>query len=154
MEDAVSYLIFSADTLLAIITFLYAVFVSGQAKAVELENRLTKVEANQFTEADKNCLHELDLKMKLFWGIVETEFPIFLRRDKTPQLDILLDKARVNGVKSLTFDEVGFLDDELKKEYKQAIAEHDSGRALAIAFYSTIVKYTSINGSEKNGCKT
>lgn len=151
MEDAVSYLIFSADTLLAIITFLYAVFNSGTVKAVKMEGRISKIEANQITTEERRCVQENDVKMKLIFGMVESEFPKFLRRDTTPSLDILFDKVKVIGVKALTTEEASVFEGELEKEIQLAIKEKDGWRAMALGFYSALVKSSHMDGKE--GCK-
>ena len=108
----------------------------------KLENRLTTLEANKFTQEDRDCLNELDLKMSLFWGIVETEFPRILIKVHTPHIDILLVKASKSGVSSLTDSEHNELVARLDQEYMEALDNEDPGRGLAISFFRALLKFS------------
>ncbi len=105
------------------------------------ENRLTKLEQNQFRPEDRQCLYELKTKIDLWWTIVEREFPKLLVQVDTPKLDILLEKAGLFGVDYLGDKEKVDLETMLDDEYQSAINTEDSGRAMAIALYRAVVKY-------------
>lgn len=118
----------------------------------KLENRLSTLEANRFTQADRDSLIELELKMGLFWGIVETEFPRILIKAHTPHIDSLLVKASKSGISSLTDSEHHELIARLDQEYMEALDNEDSGRGLAISFFRAILKFNktkSINACLK-----
>lgn len=110
----------------------------------KLENRLTTLEANRFTQADRDSLIELELKMGLFWGIVETEFPRILIKAHTPHIDTLLVKVSKSGVLSLTDSEHNELIARLDQEYMEALDSEDPGRGLAISFFRAVLKFSKI----------
>lgn len=116
----------------------------------KLENRLATLEANRFTQEDRDCLNELELKMSLFWGIVEKEFPRLLIQQNTPQLDSLLVKASMNGVGSLTDNEYNELVARLDQEYVSALDDEDPGRGIVISFFRAILKFNKTR--DVNAC--
>lgn len=114
-----------------------------------LENRLTRLEGNQFKPEDRECLHEVEVKMNLFWSIVEKEFPRVLMKQRTPVLDLLLEKAEINGVSNLTEIEQDQLLDGLNQEYDRALETEDSGRAMAISLFRATLIYNKNHGEKK-----
>jgi hypothetical protein len=129
------------STGIAVTSLLYTLWHTSKQSTTALEHRITALENNQFIPSDRECLHEVDLKMKLFWGIVEKEFPKILHSEHTPKIDILLEKAMTGGVSKLSEDERNQLLTHLKKERRIALKESDKSRAIATAFYEAILKY-------------
>ena len=127
--------------LIALSSFYYARKDRSTLGAKELENRLTAIETSQFTQEDRQTLTDLELKMGLFWGIVEKEFPRLLVQENTPALDVLLMKAYHAGIGAFTVTECQDLLDKLDYEYIQAIENEDSGRAMAISLFRATLVY-------------
>lgn len=131
---------------ISLVSFYFARKDKGVEQVQSIENRLTSLESNQFTQEDRNCLNELDMKMNLFWGIVEQEFPRLLVRSNTPTIDILLIKASKSGVDSLSATEHKELIERLNVEYVNAIEIEDSGRAMAISLFRATLLYRKSRG--------
>lgn len=148
----------STELVLSIAGLLLAVislYISRQDKGTEavkdLEHRLTELESNRFTTEDRQCLQDLELKMSLFWSIVEKEFPRLLVQADTPVLDVLLMKAHRVGIATFTPTERQQLLDNLDVEYINAIEREDSGRAMAISLFRATLLYRKVQGDD-NTC--
>ncbi len=132
-------------SIVGILLAVISLFLSRQDKSTEavksLEHRLTTLESNRFTAADRQCLQDLELKMSLFWTIVEKDFPRLLIQKDTPALDILLIKTYSTGINTLSIDELNQLIDRLNIEYINAIEQELSGRAMAISLFRATVLY-------------
>lgn len=136
---------------IGIIISVLALYFSRKAQAIKemksLENRLTKLESNQMTSRERESLSQLEIKMNLFWGVVESEFPKLLVRKSTPQLDVLLLKAAEG--EALDSTEATNLIDGLNKAYASAVEAQDSTRAKVIAFYKAVFVFNrNHNNSE------
>ncbi len=108
----------------------------------ELENRLTKLEQNQFTLEDRECLRELRVKVGVFWNIIEKEAPRLLRQHLTPHLDALLAKAE-GGISRLSKDEKKELKQLVDEQYRKELEKenlNDPGRALILALYRGVLE--------------
>ena len=138
MSEVISYISIGV----AISSLLYTAYRTRKQDIASLENRITILEQNQFTSSDKTCLHEVDVKMKLFWSIVEKEFPNILHSDKTPQIDKLLEKAS-KGTSNLSESEKKTLIKSLSNEKKEALKHNNKSRALVVDFYTTVLQYNS-----------
>lgn len=130
-----------ASILLAVISLYMSRQDKGTEAVKNLEHRLTALETNRFTASDRQCLQDLELKMSLFWTIVEKDFPRLLIQKSTPALDVLLIKSHSTGIISLSLDELDQLLDRLNTEYINAIEQELSGRAMAISLFRATVLY-------------
>ena len=137
----------------SVFSVLFGVYTYSKSNTKELEKRLVTLEQNSFTKEDRVCLSQLDLKMGLFWTIVEEDFPRLLRKMHTPIIDKLLDLAHEKKLENLSKVELEELMKRLDIQYINALELEDSGRAMAIAIYRIPVKYWA--GERGNGvCKT
>ena len=125
-----------AGVVLSLAGFLFTWLRTRMSDVKEYENRLTFLEQNIFSKDDRVCLHELEVKVELFWRIIETEAPKLLKRTITPHLDTLLSKAEP-GLLNLSVEErselVTLLVEQYRAETKGDV--EDSGRALVNALY-------------------
>ena len=120
----------------------FTVLEESQIEIKEYENRLTFLEQNTFTDDDRACLRELDIKVGVFWKLVESEAPKLLKRNSTPYLDALLSKAEL-GLNTLSIIELYELDTLLTEQYNEDLAAGDvesPGRALVNALYRARIK--------------
>lgn len=124
---------------------------SIRKEAVALEHRLTVVEQNQFTDHDRRCLQEVDLKMGLLWNTVKEDFPSLLKQMTTTRFDLLLDKAHV-GVQLMAPAEVDELLNLLDHDIQEAKETEHPNRAVIAAFYRAVIKYEA-KRVDGNGCK-
>ena len=127
-------------TLISIFSFLMAYTRASKSDAVKLENRLTTLEGCKFTEADRKCLQEVEVKISLFWETVKQDFPAFLKRNNTPKIDALLDKA-IKSVQNLSPAEITKLLAYLDNEVKNAKKTERPDRAVIAALYRSVIKY-------------
>ncbi len=137
-----------ASILLAIISIYLSRRDKGTETVKDLEHRLTTLESNRFTSNDRQLLQDLELKMGLFWGIVEQEFPRLLIQKSTPALDILLARVHNVGISACTPAEQQQLLDKLDIEYILAIEKEDSGRAMAISLFRATLIYHTEQGDK------
>lgn len=120
---------------LSILNFLYTYWRTSRGDIKEYENRLTKLEECQFKEADRKCLNQLEIKMSLFWNIVEREFPKMLQQANTPRLDIMLSKIRSVGFSKLTKEEAQETYNLLNEQYEEISRNEDkTDRKIVLAF--------------------
>lgn len=146
--------IFSAvATLISIVSLVLSQMRRSNLDAKKLEGRLVTLEQHQFLENDRNCLKELELKMRLIWSIIEKEFPKLLKEPRTPYLDELLEKVEKTGLEALTKEQLGNLIDELGNEYELA-KKDNSARALMIAFLKGSAELVQTGLKVKDACKT
>jgi len=120
--------------------------------AVKLEHRLTVIEGNQFTQQDRKCLQETDLKMSLFWEAIKEDFPSLLKHAHTPKFDALLDKAK-QSIGSLTSKEATELIKMLTSEIEEAKQTEQPARAAIAAFYRSVLKYEVKQENKPTGCQ-
>ena len=120
------------------------------------ENRITTLEKDvgtlqdqvpSFTEDDRACLQKVDMRMDLFWTVVEKEFPKLLVQQHTPKLDVLLEKASLFGIKTFSMKEKRDLSTMLDDEIDKARETEDSGRAVGLALYRATVEYELRGGN-------
>jgi hypothetical protein len=130
-----------ASTAIAVTSLIYSIFRNSKEEVKNLEHRITVLEQNEFCQADRVCLYDIKMKMNLFWGIIETEFPKFLKKKRTPKIDRLLEKARMLGIDKLSSDELEELQKGLDFEYELSLKKEDEGRALTITLFKAIIKY-------------
>ena len=135
-------LLFSFSGLvLAIISLIYSLSKDKTKDVRDLENRLTNLEGNQFTDEDRKTLKELEVKTGVFWNIIVEEAPKLLKQKITPYLDVLLSKAE-SGLSGLTQAEkkelLSLLDERYAVLTKGDV--EDSGKALVLALYKGILE--------------
>lgn len=127
---------------LSSISLVYT-FLRNRFKDIkELENRLTRLEEHQFTPEDRTRLRELDVKVGIFWGVIEREAPKILRQRLTPHLDALLAKAE-GGISKLSRNEQIELKKLLEEQYDKVVNSgdiEDPGRALVMALYKGVLE--------------
>jgi len=118
------------------------VTLEGNQFTSEDRERLTTLEGNQFTSEDRKGLRALEVKVGVFWNIIEKEAPRILKQNLTPLLDALLTKAE-NGIAKLPRDELL----ELKRLLDERYADitnggdvEDPGRALVLALYRGVIE--------------
>jgi hypothetical protein len=152
---------------LSSLSLLYSYFRNRTGDIKELENRLTRLEGNQFTDIDrdrltkleqnqftpqdKKCLRELDVKVGVFWSIIEREAPRLLRQHLTPSLDALLAKAE-KGISKLSKKEQMELKKLVDEQYDATVNSgdlEDPGRALVLALYKGVLE---VETNSKEGC--
>lgn len=155
-------LIFSTiSTIIAASSFLFSYQRASKTDVANNENRITKIEGNQFTQADRDrlkfieddlkhcrfsdedrkCLYDNTTKMALFWGIVQTEFPKILKQFDTPKLDKVFDKLINCGIRSLSIAEAKTFHLRLQTEYDAALKAEKADRALILALYNMVYEY-------------
>jgi len=124
-----------------------------KVNSTQMENRLATIEANSFNPSDRESLSELQVKVGVFWSIIESEAPKLLKRVTTPYLDILLSKAET-GLSHLSSDEQLELYELLKVQYENEIkGDVDApGRALVNALYRARISM-GLNTVEPEKCK-
>jgi len=130
-------------------------FTQIKKDAVDMEHRLTDIENNKFTQADRKCLQEMDVKMGLLWEAIKEDFPGLLKRFNTPRYDELLNKAH-KSIKALSTDDANNLIRLLKAEVELAKRTENTKqieRATIASLYSAVVKYESQKGALPHGCK-
>jgi hypothetical protein len=140
VSEVLSYIGSAIGVIVAIASFIVARARASVTDTRELEHRLTQLETNQFTKEDRQCLRDNDLKMKLFWGVVEKEFPKLLKQHRTPMVDKLLTKAAM-GLDKLTPNETSKLMKALDNEFNIAVSQKNPRRALMIAFYLKVMEF-------------
>uniref|UniRef100_A0A6M3MDN2 Uncharacterized protein n=1 Tax=viral metagenome TaxID=1070528 RepID=A0A6M3MDN2_9ZZZZ len=127
---------------LSIISIIYGLFRDKAQDVRALENRLATLEGNQFTSEDREGLRALEVKVGVFWNIIEKEAPRILKQTVTPLLDALLTKAE-KGIAKLPRDELLELKRLLDEQYSN-IANggdvEDPGKALVLALYRGVVE--------------
>uniref|UniRef100_A0A6M3MGX8 Uncharacterized protein n=1 Tax=viral metagenome TaxID=1070528 RepID=A0A6M3MGX8_9ZZZZ len=122
---------------LSIISIIYGLFRDKAQDIRTLENRLATLEGNQFTSEDREGLRALEVKVGVFWNIIEKEAPRILKQHLTPLLDALLAKAE-NGIANLPREdllELKRLLDERYADITNGDDVKDPGRALVLALY-------------------
>ena len=136
-----NFLLSFSGLLLAILSFIYTFAKDKTSDVRVLENRLTTLEGNQFTDEDRKTLKELEVKMGVFWNIIVREAPKLLKQKITPYLDVLLSKAEL-GLSELTPSEkkelLSLLDERYAVLTKGDV--EDSGKALVLALYKGILE--------------
>ena len=136
-----NFLLSFSGLLLAILSFIYTFAKDKTSDVRVLENRLTTLEGNQFTDEDRKTLKELEVKMGVFWNIIVREAPKLLKQKITPYLDVLLSKAEL-GLSALTPSEkkelLSLLDERYAVLTKGDV--EDSGKALVLALYKGILE--------------
>jgi len=105
-----------------------------------MENRLTVLEANQFTSEDRRCLHDVETKMNTIWKFFERDLPAALRSPHTPELDELLEKAK-EGLGHMRVDEVKRLYVLIEAECEQETKETSSIRVMTLSMYRSFLKH-------------
>lgn len=138
MSEIISY----AGVAIATASLLFSIVRNSKEDVKILEHRITVLEQNTFCQDDRECLYDIKTKMGLFWGIIETEFPKFLRKKRTPKLDKLLERVKLLGIDKLSLEELEKLQKGLNFEYELSLKkEDDDARALAITFFRATIKY-------------
>jgi len=136
-----NFLLSFSGLLLAILSFIYTFAKDKTSDVRVLENRLTTLEGNQFTDEDRKTLKELEVKTGVFWNIIVREAPKLLKQKITPYLDVLLSKAEL-GLSELTPSEkkelLSLLDERYAVLTKGDV--EDSGKALVLALYKGILE--------------
>jgi len=136
-----NFLLSFSGLLLAILSFIYTFAKDKTSDVRVLENRLTTLEGNQFTDEDRKTLKELEVKTGVFWNIIVREAPKLLKQKITPYLDVLLSKAEL-GLSALTSAEkkdlLSLLDERYAVLTKGDV--EDSGKALVLALYKGILE--------------
>ncbi|MCK4266861.1 MAG: hypothetical protein KAX31_06240 [Thermoplasmata archaeon] len=121
---------------LSIIALIYSWANSGK----QMENRITTLEANQFTADDRRCLYDLETKMNTIWKFFEMDLPRILKSPHTPELDILLEKAE-NGLGSMKVDEVRKLYQLIDLECASETPKTEKTRVLSLSMYRTFLQH-------------
>ena len=132
-------------TLLGIITLIITVITLS----IRMERRFTILEQHQFTDADKKCLQELEMKMNFVYKGIENG-ALSLLKDNTPRLDALLKKAGSVGIPKMELNDLIELRDELTKEMESARQKEDSGRAFALGLLTAVIEYR-VEASKRAG---
>ena len=122
--------------LISVVAMVYTWMNSGK----EMENRLTVLEANQFTSEDRRCLHDVETKMNTIWKFFERDLPAALRSPHTPELDELLEKAK-EGLGHMRVDEVKRLYVLIEAECEQETKETSSIRVMTLSMYRSFLKH-------------
>lgn len=143
-----------AGLMLSSLSLLYTFLRNRTTDIKELENRLTKLEGNQFTDTDKERLRELTVKVGVFWNIIEKEAPRLLRQHLTPHLDALLAKAE-GGLSKLSKKEQIELKELLEEQYSAVVNNkdvEDPGRALVLALYKGVLEVETNSKEDLPAC--
>jgi hypothetical protein len=121
--------------------------------AKELEHRLTFLEASRFTDEDRKCLQETAFQVKVIWTSILKDFPSLLKKESTPRVDKLIDKA-VSDPKQLSEKEKKELITYLNKEYEESMESPSAGRGVIAALYRAVL-VAELKRSEvgHSGCK-
>ncbi len=106
----------------------------------KMENRLTKLEENQLTVEDRRCLHDLDTKMRTIWKFFERDLPAALLSPHSPELDVLLDKAK-EGIGQMTINEIRNLYTLVNEECENETPKTDSLRIITLSMYRSFLKH-------------
>lgn len=121
---------------LSIVAMVYSWANSGK----RMENRMTVLEANQLTAEDRRCLHDLDTKMATIWKFFERDLPAALHSPHTPELDLLLDKAK-EGLGQMKVDDVKRLYVLVAEECENETKTTAQIRVIALAAYRSFLQH-------------
>ncbi len=127
-------------------TFITAYLSHGKfskADAVEYESRLTTLEQNQFSSADRRCLHDIDTKMRTIWKFFERDLPAALTQRHTPRLDELLEKAK-EGLGKMRVSEAKELFSLVKAEEAESMKNEEKApgtRRLKLSMYRGFLEH-------------
>lgn len=95
---------------------------------------ICREEVNEVTQDLSDRVKELEIKIDLFWRIVEKEFPRLLKQETTPNLDLILNIAE-NGYDCLTQEMAKDLYMRLKEEYRIALQHERPCRGYLLVMY-------------------
>jgi hypothetical protein len=152
-------LVIETSTVIAVIglclsaaAFLINTTKASKGEAVKLENRLTKLEADQFTDQDRKCLYDIHSRFSILWRVFENDLPRFLKQEKTPQLDAILDRVEKVGLRGLTDSEYVLLEQYITSEYEKTLLDETvQDRGFRLAIYRAVAKF-SRNHDAFNSC--
>lgn len=120
-------------------TVINSVVSSGKvskSEAVVLENRLTKLESRRdFTDIDRTCLSEVNIKMGLIWKVIEKMGVDAIVSKATPRLDTLALKAKRIGIAGLSQTEAREMYDLLEERINELAGSEDGGKLMALALF-------------------
>lgn len=127
---------------LSIIALIYSWANSGK----QMENRITTLEANQFTADDRRCLYDLETKMNTIWKFFEMDLPGLLKSPHTPEFDLLLEKAE-NGLGQMKLDEVKRLYELVDLECASETKSTEPLRVIKLSMYRSFLQHelTALN---------